>query len=416
MNAAPLIRPSACPGLYRLAPARDGGICRVKLALGTLDAAQARAVAGAARDFGNGVIEITSRSNLQLRGIAETDAHALADRIYAAGLGAATAAADDVRNLMVSPTCGIDPQALLDTTPLAQAILALLDARADFHALSPKFSILLDGGESTAALHHPNDIWLSAVDADRFALGLAGTLHQKPLGWVRAEMAVFTIATIIERFLDQPNPAVTRIRHLGAGAASLARDLLEPLDGWARTASEATTHLGAHRQADGQGVWLGARPPLGRLDPAALEALAALARKHGNGTIRLTPFQSVLLPAVARPEPALRRLGEIGLVTAPDHPLASLLACSGSSGCQSALADTQRDALTLAGQGIGSGLHVSGCEKSCASAQAAPHTLVAVASGRYDLYRRAEGAASRFGEKLASGLTVAAAARKLAQA
>lgn len=414
MNAAPLIRPSACPGLYRLAPARDGGICRVKLALGTLDAAQARAVAGAARDFGNGIIEITSRSNLQLRGIAETDADALADRIYAAGLGAATAAADDVRNLMVSPTSGIDPQAVLDTTPLAQAILALLDARADFHALSPKFSILLDGGESTAPLHHPNDIWLSAVDADRFALGLAGTLGQKPLGWVRAEMAVFTIATIIERFLDQPNPAVTRIRHLGAGAAVLADDLVEPLAGWAR--SEPATHLGAHRQADASAVWLGARPPLGRLDPGTLEALASLAQEHGNGTIRLTPFQSLLLPAVARPEPALQRLGELGLVTAPDHPLANLLACSGSSGCQSALADTQHDALTLAAQGIGAGLHVSGCEKSCASAQAAPHTLVAVASGRYDLYRRAEGAASRFGEKLASGLTVAAAARKLAQA
>jgi len=93
-----------------------------------------------------------------------------------------------------------------------------------------------------------------------------------------------------------------------------------------------------------------------------------------------------------------------------------MLACSGSAGCRSALADTQRDAMLLAGFGIRAGLHLSGCEKSCASAQAAPHTLVAVAPGRYDLYRRADGAASRFGEKLASSLTVAGIARKLAKA
>ena len=201
MNEALPIRQSACPGLYRLAPARDGGICRVKVALGTLDAAQARALAIASRQWGNGIIEITSRANLQLRGIAATDGDALARHLLDAGLGATSSGADDVRNVMVSPSYGIDDQALLDTAPIARALLSLLDQRADFHALSPKFSILVDGGEATAPLHHPNDIWLAAVTRDTFALGLGGTLRDSPLGTVQAENVVATLATMIERFL-----------------------------------------------------------------------------------------------------------------------------------------------------------------------------------------------------------------------
>ncbi|HBP2405347.1 TPA: precorrin-3B synthase, partial [Pseudomonas aeruginosa] len=65
----PVPRPSPCPGLLRIVQALDGGICRIKLDAGRLDAAQARAVAAAARDCASGVIEATNRSNLQLRGV-----------------------------------------------------------------------------------------------------------------------------------------------------------------------------------------------------------------------------------------------------------------------------------------------------------------------------------------------------------
>ncbi|MCF1744147.1 precorrin-3B synthase [Paradevosia shaoguanensis] len=410
MNEASPIRQSACPGLYRLAPARDGGICRVKVALGTLDAAQARALAAASRQWGNGIVEITSRANLQLRGIAATDGDALARCLLDAGLGATSSGADDVRNVMVSPSYGIDDQALLDTAPIARALLSLLDQRADFHALSPKFSILVDGGEATAPLHHPNDIWLAAATRYTFALGLGGTLLDFPLGTVQVENVVATLATIIERFLAT---GASRMRQLGDRARELTDGLLDAPT--APRARASASHFGIHPQSPAI-FWIGARPPLGRMTPEMLEGLATLTEREGDGTIRLTPHQSVILPGLARPAATLAALEALGLVTAPDHPLSDMLACSGSAGCRSALADTQRDALMLAGFGIRAGLHLSGCEKSCASAQAAPHTLVAVAPGRYDLYRRADGAASRFGEKLASSLTVAGIARKLAKA
>ena len=408
MNEASATRRSACPGLYRLAPARDGFICRVKLALGTLTAGQARAIAAAARRHGSGVIDITSRANLQIRGLAAQAGDALADELVAAGLGAASAAADDVRNVMVSPSYGIDPQALLDTAPLARAILALLESRSAFHALSPKFSILIDGGESTAPLDHPHDIWLSAIDASRFAFGLAGTLRDAPLGWVSTEDALKAVTATIETFLAAAGGA-TRIRQL-ADPRAVAPPSLHPFENWRRSEPKALAHIGLHPH------WVGARPPLGRLNPKRLEALAALAEEQTKAIIRLTPFQSVLLPDPIAPAAALTRLAEAGFITDAAHPLADLLACSGLSGCRSAHADTQADALSLAALGVGRNLHLSGCEKSCASARPAAHTLVAVAPGRYDLYRRAEGAASRFGEREASGLSLADAAARLADA
>ena len=115
--AASLLRPSACPGLWRVVPARDGGICRVKLPGGLLTSVQARAVAEAARLYGNGVLELTNRSNLQLRGVREECQAPLLQHLLAAGLGPRHPAADDVRTLLLSPAAGRDRSAHLDTPP-----------------------------------------------------------------------------------------------------------------------------------------------------------------------------------------------------------------------------------------------------------------------------------------------------------
>ena len=116
-------RPSACPGLLRIVQALDGGICRVKLAGGILSSQQARAIAEAAERCASGVLELTNRSNLQIRGVLPGQQAELIERLLAAGLGPSNPAADDVRNLLLSPAAGLDPQALLDTRPLAAALL-----------------------------------------------------------------------------------------------------------------------------------------------------------------------------------------------------------------------------------------------------------------------------------------------------
>nr|WP_328822285.1 precorrin-3B synthase [Pseudomonas guryensis] len=396
--------------------ALDGGICRVKLPGGRLSSAQARAVAGAARLCASGVLELTNRSNLQVRGVREEAHAALVQHLLAAGLGPRHAAADDVRNLLLSPAAGRDPAALLDTRPLAEQLLALLQDTPQFHGLSAKFALQLDGGETLAMLDHPHDLWLSALPGGtQLAVGLAGCPRDPALGVVEVEQAPLVVAAILRLFLELAGEH-SRMRQLLAELPvadfiarlpfSLDRDV--PLPARPET---AVVPLGMHPQAQASLVMLLAGAPLGRLEAVQLWALADLAEAEGSGELRLTPWQSVLLPdiPVARQEAVAAALGEIGLLLDAREPLSQLLACSGSAACAKGLADTKADARHLA-ERLRAGhvqpqVHLSGCPRSCAAAHTAPFTLLAQPGGRYQLYQRAAGVAG-FGRLLAPSLSI----------
>ncbi len=193
-------RRNACPGLSRMVMAKDGAITRIKLGLGRVSADQARAVAAIAERFGAGAIELSIRSNIQLRGIApEHWGHAVA-ALHEAGLGADTPGADDIRNVMVSPTAGIDRGQICDVTELASSLLAMVQSNEAFHVLSPKFSFQIDGGEDCAMISHPGDIWLSAIDGKTFAFGLASSPDREALGALDAQHALPFIEALLHHF------------------------------------------------------------------------------------------------------------------------------------------------------------------------------------------------------------------------
>ncbi|GAB7524476.1 hypothetical protein PBS_34630 [Paraburkholderia sp. 2C] len=162
-------------------------------------------------------------------------------------------------------------------------------------------------------------------------------------------------------------------------------------DAWRRPPALPSLRFGAHAQREPGMSYVGGAPPLGRVDAPALRELAALARDTGNGTLRVTPWQSVLLPDV-RTEAApstLLRLASLGFACDRALPFARLIACTGSSGCAKGHADTKADAKRLAARlPADIEVHLSGCTRSCAAAHPVPFTLLAVAPGRYDLYRR----------------------------
>lgn len=428
LNPRPLstaIRPSACPGLLRIVPALDGGICRIKLAGGVISAAQAVAVAEAAQVFAGGVIEATNRANLQIRGIGG-EHQALIAKLLDAGLGPTTAAGDDVRNLMLSPSAGIDRQCLVDTRPLAAQILHTLQGHSRFHELSPKFAVQLDGGEALAMLQHHHDLWLAACEREGqrlLAFGLAGCPVDAPLAAVPLEQGHDLLVAVLEAFLDLASPEQTRMRHLlaqvpaGEFLLQVQQRLGGPLlsvDGWRRPAAAEGLHLGTYPQAVAGRVYVGAVAPLGRLDPGMLKGVAQLALRYGDASLRLTPWQSLLLPdiAVADAPAVTAGLAELGLLCHPEQALAHLIACTGSSGCAKAQADTKGDALRLAAllqaQGQQAAVHLSGCLRTCAAAHVAPTTLLAVAPGRYDLYVR-DATQPGFGRLRARNLSIEAA-------
>lgn len=440
MEAAPSRvedRRSACPGLFRMAKALDGAICRVKLTFGTLSAEQTHRIADAARQFGNGVIEITNRANLQIRGVRPDTENPLIAALLAAGLGPLTDRGDDVRNVMVSPIAGVVP-GRFDVRPLALQLLETLQTNAPYQTLSPKFSILVDGGESVAMAEHPHDIWLSAIDADsdhpRLAFGVAGMpptgADDTPaLGIVGSSHTMRLVTAILDMFIhwNAANPAASRVRHM---IAAIGRDAFvsslekhldfsprdEKADPWRRALPRPNGHLGLLPEHNAACRLVGAMPPLGRLDPDKLNALARLAAKNSNGKLRVTPWQSILLPDV--PETVatqtVQELEVLGFAARPDNPLATMISCSGSAGCGSALGATQADGLKLcallSGRAPELAVHLTGCTKSCASPSAKPITLVATEPGHYDIFLRATNGPSRFGKLLAAHVTIEEAA------
>ncbi|CAH2909160.1 MAG: Precorrin-3B synthase [uncultured Paraburkholderia sp.] len=470
--------PSACPGLARIVAARDGGICRIKLPGGELSAAQADAIARAGARHAAGVIELTNRANLQVRGVRGGAEAALIAALVDARLGPLPEgeaearidplAADDIRNVMISPTAGRDPSALFDTRPLCAALLALLQSDARFAALSPKFALLVDGGERLARLDHPHDVWLAAAQDGsgeiRFVFGLAGSPpvggkqsasrsatgaaisaptsaaqsaprdaptahHPGALAAVLPSQVPALVRALLHTFLDLAAADATRMRHLLAAHPvdailqhaqtyvdfPLTRDAA--LANWRRSVrADAALRVGAHAERIA-GTWhVGGQPLLGRIDAHTLHGLASLARQHGNGTLRITPWQSVLLPDIAtHAVPAvLAALKTLGLACDSHDPATRLIACAGSSGCAKSLADTKADGLALAKRlPVGIDVHLSGCPRSCAAAHCAPFTLLAAAPGVYDLYRR--DAEPGFGACVARQLTIGQAAATLAQ-
>lgn len=403
--------------------ALDGGICRVKLAGGVLSSNQARAIAEAAEHCASGVLELTNRSNLQIRGVLAGQQSKLIEHLLAADLGPSNPAADDVRNLLLSPAAGLDPQALLDTRPLAAALLELLQNTPELHRLSAKFALQLDGGEALAMLEHPHDIWLSALPGmpARLAFGLAGCPGDQPLGVVDAEQTVSLVEQLLRLFIELAGNAHSRMRQLLSviPASQLLQQLqtrlpfavqAPPAD-WQRTPVSPRAPIGIYpqQQADLRMVAAGAR--LGRIDAAQLHALAELAEQHGDASLRLTPWQGVLLPNI--PEHSanklLHKLNELGLLTDAQEPLSQLIACTGSAACAKGLSDSKADALRLSARlrasSVRPQVHLSACPRSCAAAHTAPFTLLASSAGHYQLYQRTPQAAG-FGQLLASAITI----------
>ena len=422
------IRPSACPGLLRIVPALDGGICRIKLPGGLLSVDQALAVANAAEAFAGGVIEATNRGNLQIRGVG-ADHDGLIARLLESGLGPSNPASDDVRNLMLSPTAGVDPHQRLDVRPLAARILHSLEHHPRFHELSPKFALSLDGGEGLAMLEHPHDLWLSALQVDGRTLlgfGLAGCpANDSPLAAVAPEAAHALVVAVLETFLDLAHPDQARMRDLlkevpvsrfiEQVAARLPQSLVidQKVTAWRRSSIQPFAHIGTYPQAQAGVVAVGAGVPLGRLRPSMLRDAARLARELGDGYLCMTPWQSLTLRNVPADQSAavMEGLSQSGLLVDAAQSLSKVVACTGSAACAKGLADTKADGLRLAAllqaNGVSRAVHLSGCTRSCAAAHVAPVTLLAVSAGRYDLYFRHVQAAG-FGDLHARDLTIEA--------
>ena len=186
----------ACPGALQTHAAADGALARVRVPGGLLTADQLRVLAGAARELGDGALELTSRGNVQLRGLAEDDVPELGDRLAAAGL-LPSATHERVRNVLASTLSG-RAGGLVDVRPWVAAFDAGLQADTALAALPGRFLATLDDGRGDVS-GLGGDVGLLALAEDDVALLIGGAdsgLRTTPAG------AVDLLLAATRAFLD----------------------------------------------------------------------------------------------------------------------------------------------------------------------------------------------------------------------
>ncbi len=165
---------TACPGLFYNTFAQDGILCRIRTPGGILNSQQFHLIANMADNYGGGYVDITNRANLQIREIQREVSTGDLHTLQTSGMAAVNPAIDHLRNIMTSPTAGIDPGELIDVRPLVQDWEQYVSGQPQLAELSAKFSVGFDGGGKVSIAKFPNDISLTALDATPLLLGGVG--------------------------------------------------------------------------------------------------------------------------------------------------------------------------------------------------------------------------------------------------
>ena len=391
-------------GLFWVAPNQTSYMARLRIPNGILKQWQFAGVADLADRHGGGYCHVTTRANLQVREIAPEGANPFLEGLVDIGLTARGSGADNIRNVTGSSTAGIDAQEILDTRPLARSWhFHILNDRSLF-GLPRKFNVAFDGGGVMPVLEETNDIGFQAVRVLDGAgvepgiwmrLVLGGISGHKDLardtGVVCRPGECDAVADAILRVFiengDRTNRNRSRMKYVldawgfDKYLAAVEEKLGRPL---ARVAAahvaprgpfDRFAHIGVHAQVQPGLNWIGVTLPVGRMTTDEMRSLAAIASECGDGDVRLTVWQNLVLSGVpdARVAEVCARIAALGLSTEATSVGAGLVACTGMTGCKFAAAHTKEWAMRIAEHvdavlrlDVPVNVHVTGCHNSCA--------------------------------------------------
>ncbi|MDX3806047.1 precorrin-3B synthase [Bosea thiooxidans] len=377
------LRRGWCPSTLKPMETGDGWLVRLHPPGATLTPAQLRRIAALAAAHGNGLIEISARANLQIRGVTPTSHPRLVEQLLAERLIDEHDADGPQRLTLVSPLAGRDPTGLIDAIALAGQIER--QART-VSGLPAKFGVVVDDGGSQSLDGFAGDIRLVGIGSGRVALCLADRLWHGPLPEREAAAAVEAILLSFARLRSAAPEHLRRLRDLPP--ETLAR--LTALSGTSAPAPRPTPRRAGLFALGGDRFAVLIDLPFGRCDTAILDELGAGAEASA-ADIRLSPWRGLAFRNLHRAEAdeLMALVNDLGLITGDDDPRLSVQACAGSPACPRAEAPAMADAAELAGATAdllarGVTLHVSGCIKSCAHPATADLTLVG-REGRYDV-------------------------------
>ncbi|MGA7323098.1 MAG: NirA family protein [Rhodomicrobium sp.] len=391
-------------GLFYVAPNQIAYMCRLRIPNGILNHWQLAGVAGIAERYGGGYAHVTTRANLQIREIEAKNAVAIVEAVQDLGLCSRGSGADNIRNVTGTATAGIDPQELIDTRPFAREWhFHILNERA-LYGLPRKFNVAFDGAGRIPTLEDTNDIGFQAVRVREgfgieqgvyFRLALGGITGHKDFARdtgviVKPADATRVADAVVRLFIDSGNRTdrtKARLKYvlddwgfekflsameekLGGPLLRVKGEALEP-----QPAFDRLSHIGVHRQKEPGLLWVGMAVPVGKITVRQMQRVAQIAREMGDGDIRLTVWQNLLISGVPEAKtPAVEAaLEEIGLPARATSIRAGLIACTGNTGCRFAASDTKGHAEAIAAYlepriSIDSpvNIHLTGCPNSCA--------------------------------------------------
>jgi precorrin-3B synthase len=389
------VRMGCCPGARRPMRVKDGLLVRLKISCGILSAATMRRVAQAGRNYGNGHFDLTSRANLQIRGVDKDHLPRLIGALEVFGLIDASAPAEAVRNVLVSPLSCLDGRG--HAHAVAKTLEAMLAESGDIYALPSKFGFLIDDGNALPLARIPADIRFDReCSEESVSIAIGGTFKDAiVLGRCETQNIPQIAISIARAFLNltaqMPEPP-RRMRGLieTCGADAIAATAGLHVHPERRPSPiEEPSPIGLFRHHEKYCFGVGA--PFGCLDADMLYAAASGAELFGTGEIRLTPWRALILPDV-RPEQAhvMRdHFAAQGFIVDCGDTRLAIAACGGSSTCERGTTDSRSDALALMSsarrlQKTGVALQIFGCGKGCGRQAGTPLTLIAHA-GLYDL-------------------------------
>jgi len=391
-------------GLFYVAPAQTSYMCRLRIPNGILKHWQLSGLADVAEQFAGGYSHVTTRANLQMREIEPKNAVNIVEAIQDLGLCSRGSGADNIRNVTGTPTAGIDPNELIDTRPYAREWhFHILNERA-LYGLPRKFNVGFDGAGRIAVLEDTNDIGFQAVEVKPgfgaepgvwFRLALGGITGHKDFARdtgviVRPNEATQVADAIVRVYIahgDRTDRNKARLKYvldawglekyiahveeaLGRKLTKVPADAILPRPDFDRSA-----HIGVHSQKQ-QGLnWIGVVLPVARITAAQMRGLARIAHEFGDGDIRLTVWQNLLISGVPDEKVAATEaaIDALGLTTKASPIRAGLIACTGNVGCRFSASDTKRHAEDIAhwceARVVLDGpvnIHLTGCHHSCA--------------------------------------------------
>jgi sulfite reductase (ferredoxin) len=376
---------------------------RIGLPNGLLTAHQLHTIADLTEKYARGVADITTRQNIQLHWLTIQALPEVVDALTEIGLSPKGACGDVVRNVTGCPLAGLDHAELLDAAPLAVEIAQKLTANPEFYNLPRKFKISVTGCPIWCSYPEINDVGLTAlkrvkdgVEEVGYSLRVGGGLSAEPHLAVRLnafipqDKAYDAVEAICRIYREQDalreSRTHARIKYLfmkhGWTAESMLAALEErlgctfdPCDEGPVADDVYRDHVGVHKQKQDGLSYVGVTVMNGRLDPAQLHALASLSEEFGDGHLRATIGQNIVLVNVpsAKTQELVAKIAALGLEVAPTVFYRGAVACTGTEFCKLAIAETKGFNKWLVGEleeripefDQQLRLHVTGCTNSC---------------------------------------------------